>query len=51
MKISEADFINQYIESNECTLEEFHDCFEVLPCSCGQEECEGWKVIFKETTL
>jgi len=51
MKISEAYFINQCLESNECTVEEFHDYFEVLPCNCEYENCEGWQTILKKDAV
>ena len=47
MKISEAEFISQCLESNECTIEQFHDYFEVVPCNCEYENCEGWQIISK----
>ena len=46
MKISEAEFISQCMESNECTLEEFHDYYEVFPC-----DCEGYQLILKENSF
>ena len=51
MKISEAYFINQCLESNECTLEEFHDYFEIFPCDCEYENCEGWQTILKKDAV
>ena len=51
MKISKAEFISQCMESNECTLEEFHDYYEVFPCNCEYENCEGWRNELKKDAV
>jgi len=51
MKIRESDFISKCMESNECTLEEFHDYYEVLPCNCEYENCEGWRNELKKDAV
>jgi len=51
MSISKVKFIEQCVESNECTLEEFHDYFEIFPCDCEYENCEGWQLITKENVF
>jgi len=51
MKISEAEFISKCMESNECTLEEFHEYYEVFPCNCEYENCEGWRNELKKDAV
>ncbi|WP_195618684.1 hypothetical protein [Clostridium paraputrificum] len=44
-KISKEEFEKRYCKESDLTLEEYHNNFVTLPCSCEYEYCEGWACV------
>jgi hypothetical protein len=45
MSIEKAQFEQDYCKESDITLEEYHQHFITLPCTCDAPECRGWACV------